>query len=282
MMFGIRSFRSETRAEVLIGLADRRGCGNAVPLRRNAYGQVGLEGPDFDRVLVKKKKEAMSGFARLCAGLCLFASVAAALAGCESSPTQRQSAPAAQTRGRTIYQRNCVACHAQQGTGDAFLAVPALAGQRYEYLREQIRNFAADERHSAPMRWAFNRASTNPLQSAEDLASYLSHLPAQRFASGDPRFHAEGERDYTAQCAACHAGDARGNPAGTIPSLRAQHDSYLVDRLRRFESASPTIRIAAHDVDDHTIVAIAAYLSSLRGENDDSAKPPPQASPWMQ
>lgn len=124
------------------------------------------------------------------------------------------------------------------------------------------------------MRWAFNRASTKPLQSADDLATYLSHLPVQQFASGDPRFHAEGEKDYATLCAACHAEDARGNPAGSIPSLRAQHDSYLVGRLRRFASSSPAIRIAAHEVDDHVIVAVAAYLSSLHGVDDDSAKPP--------
>jgi len=179
----------------------------------------------------------------------------------------------AQTRGHAIYLRHCVGCHAQHGTGDAFSAVPALAGQRFEYLREQIENFASDERHSPRMRWALNRASTTPLQSADDLASYLSHLPVQRFASGDPRFHAEGERDYAALCVACHAADARGNLSGTIPSLRTQHDSYLVKRLRGFASSSPTIAIKAHEVDDHTIVAIAAYLSSLGAVDDGSAEP---------
>jgi cytochrome c553 len=217
----------------------------------------------------------MKRFARLCAGLCLLASVAAGLASCESTSPRQQTVSLAQARGKAIYQRDCVACHAQHGTGDAFMAVPALAGQRFEYLREQIGNFATDERHSPRMRWAFNRASTKPLQSADDLATYLSHLPVQRFASSDPRFHAEGEKDYRALCAACHAGDARGNPEGTIPSLRAQHDDYLVNRLRQFASTSPNVRIAAHAVDDHTIIATAAYLSSLRGVDDDSAKPPP-------
>jgi cytochrome c553 len=200
----------------------------------------------------------MKRFARVWAGLCLLASVVVGLANCESTPARQQTVPTAETRGKAIYQRDCVACHAQQGTGDAFMAVPALAGQRFEYLRKQIGNFATDERHSPRMRWAFDRASTKPLQAADDLATYLSHLPEQRFASGDPRFHAEGGKDYAALCAPCHADDARGNPAGTIPSLRAQHDSYLVDRLRGFASLSPAIRIAAHEVDDHTIVVIAA------------------------
>lgn len=196
----------------------------------------------------------------------MVAALAAGPAGCESTSAHRQAASPAQTRGKAAYQRSCVGCHAERGTGDAFTAVPALAGQRFEYLREQILHFTTDERHSPRMRWAFNRASPKPLQSAEDLASYLSNLPLQGFAQSDLRFHAEGEQDYAAQCAACHAQDARGNTAGTIPSLRAQHDSYLVNRLRRFPSASPTIKIAAHELDDHTIVAVAAYLSSLRGD----------------
>jgi cytochrome c553 len=217
----------------------------------------------------------MKHFGRICAGVLLLASVAAALTSCAFTSASPQAVSPAQVRGRAIYQRSCVACHAQYGTGDAFTAVPALAGQRFEYLRAQIRSFSADERHSSRMRWAFDHSSSNPLQSADDIASYLSHLPLQRFAESDPRFHAEGEKVYATLCAGCHAEDARGDPAGTIPSLRAQHDAYLVNRLRGFASTSPTIKIAAHEVDDHTIVATCAYLSSLRGEGDEPAKQPP-------
>lgn len=213
----------------------------------------------------------MKQFVPLCAVLCLVASIATGPAGCESS-SARQLSPG-QARGEIIYRRNCVGCHAQSGTGDAFTAVPALAGQRFEYLHEQIGNFSTDERHSSRMQWAFNHGSAIPVQSADDLAFYLSRLPPQRFAEGDLRFHAEGEDDYTKLCAACHAKDARGSPSGAIPSLRAQHDVYLVNRLRRFAATSPTVKIAAHDVDDHTIVAVAAYLSSLQSEESESAKP---------
>jgi cytochrome c553 len=221
-----------------------------------------------------QKNDLMKQLARLSAFLTLVASIAAGLASCESTPAS-QVVPPAQTRGKALYQRDCVGCHAERATGDAFSGVPALAGQRFEYLREQIENFSIDQRRSTAMRWAFNHASTSPLQSADDLAAYLSHLPALRFAQDDPRFRAEGERNYMAQCATCHGKDARGNPAGTIPSLRAQHDAYLVNRQRLFASASPTIRIAAHEMDDHSMIVIAAYLSSLEGVKDDSTAPPP-------
>jgi cytochrome c553 len=225
-------------------------------------------------VMLSQKNELVKPLAQLSAGLCLVAAISVGLASCESSALQR-SEPLTQTRGKALYQRDCVGCHAQYGTGDGFNAVPALAGQRFEYLREQIEHFATNERHSSSMQWAFNRASTQPLQSANDLAAYLSQLPVQRFADDDLRFHAEGEEDYLARCVACHGADARGNPAGTIPSLRAQHDAYLVNRLRQFAASSPTIRITAHTLDDHSMIAIAAYLSSLRGMDSHSTPPPP-------
>jgi cytochrome c553 len=211
------------------------------------------------------RKQAMKKFVRFCTALCFVATMAAGPAGCESTSAHQQSASFSQTRGKAIYQHSCVGCHAEPGTGDAFTAVPALAGQRFEYLREEIRNFSIGERHSSRMQLAFAHAPVKPLQSADDLASYLSQLPLQRFAQDDLRFHEEGEKEYASLCSACHAKDARGNSAGTIPSLRAQHDSYLVNRLRRFASTSPTVKISAHELDDHAVVAISAYLSSLRG-----------------
>ncbi len=190
---------------------------------------------------------------------------AAGLASCRGlwQPKPAQSASA--ERGKQIYERHCIACHAPRATGDAFLAVPALAGQRREYLQLQIERFSTDERHSAQMDWAFKRSPMDLSQAAADIAAYLSDLPVTRFADADLRFQAEGEAIFAAQCAACHAADARGNPIGAIPSIRAQHDSYLVNRLHRFASVSPTVVIPAHRIDDHAVIAVSAYLSSLEG-----------------
>lgn len=122
-----------------------------------------------------------------------------------------------------------------------------------------------DLRHSARMRWAFERVSIDTPQAALDVATYLSQLPGLTFADSDPRHGAEGRSSFNALCAACHGQDAKGGADGNTPSLRAQHDSYLVSRLRQFDSASPTVQVNAHVLDDHTITAISAYLSSLRG-----------------
>lgn len=187
------------------------------------------------------------------------------LSSCVSLANREQPPLLAVTRGERIYEQHCIGCHAQRATGDAFLAVPALAGQQLGYLQNQIARFSSDERHSPQMRWAFKRATMTTPQAATDIAAYLSHLPQQTFAQSDSRFQDEGQVSYATHCAACHGADARGNSDGAIPSLRAQHDSYLVNRLRRFASTSPAVDVSAHRIDDHTIIAVAAYLSSLRG-----------------
>lgn len=211
------------------------------------------------------------------ATLCPFmsgASVVAGPAGCESNlGPSTICVPRTNARARRSINAAVLDATLKMAC-DAFMAVPALGGQRFEYLREQIGNFSTDERRSSRMQGAFNPASAKPQQSADDLANYLSHLPAQRYAEGDPRFHAEGEKNYATLCAACHVEGVRGNPAKTIPSLRTQHDAYLVNRLRLYASTSPTVKIAAHEVDAPSL-PFAAYLSSLRGVDDDSAKPPP-------
>lgn len=189
----------------------------------------------------------------------------AGMASCEVASHLERAPSTAIARGEQIYRSSCVGCHGSRGTGDSFLAVPSLAGQRQQYLQEQLNYFSTDERHSAQMRWAFKRVSVDLPQAAADVALYLSRLPVQRVAEGDPRFQVEGQATFLANCASCHGADGRGNSDGNIPSLRAQHDSYLVHRLRQFSTASPTVVIGAHVIDDHRIVAVAAYLSSLRG-----------------
>jgi cytochrome c553 len=198
----------------------------------------------------------------------------AGLVSCKTLPQQAGPEPVSVARGEDIYQRHCSGCHAIHGTGDAFLAVPALAGQRLEYLRRQIAQFSTDERHSSRMRWAFDRVSMDTPQAALDVATYLSHLPALQLADSDPSHRAQGQARFVAGCSVCHGMEAEGSADGIIPSLRAQHDSYLVNRLRQYASRPPVREAGAHALDDDSIIAISAYLSSLRGVNITSSSQP--------
>ncbi len=208
-------------------------------------------------------KGTMKSIVQIAAALCLATASMAGFPGCTTTATEGHAAPDSAARGKAIYEQNCAACHGQLASGNAFQSVPALAGQRMEYLRRQIEQFATDQRHSSRMQWAFNRFSMTEPESA-DVATFLSGLPMQPFADSDIRHRWRGEKTYLEHCAACHGADSRGSADGAIPSLRDQHDSYLVDRLRRFASASPGVSVAAHAMDDADIVTVSAYLSSLQ------------------
>jgi cytochrome c553 len=207
----------------------------------------------------------MNRFRRLALAFCALTAGIVAVASCEAVSHRAAAPPSAADRGGKIYKQYCAACHAGEGTGDSFRAVPALAGQRVEYLRRQIDSFSSDERHSSDMRWAFRQVSMNTPQAAADVVSYISQLPAPKFGEADLRFEAEGKATFVARCAGCHGMDTLGSPDGTIPSLRAQNDSYLLSRLRRFAAQGPALGVSAHAMDEHDIVAISSYLSSLKG-----------------
>jgi cytochrome c553 len=229
-------------------------------LQRNAYG-------------TGREKVMKSTVRQLAVALCAAAATMAGVASCTTTSTGEGRVSDASVRGKAVYEQHCVGCHGQLGTGDAFKSIPALAGQRLEYLRRQIEQFATDQRHDSEMQWAFKRVSMTAPESAVDVATYLSGLPMQRFADTDPRHRAQGERIYQDHCSVCHGTDGQGNADGAIPSLRDQHDTYLVNRLKRFAATSPGVAVAAHAMDDTGIVAVSAYLSSLSGLDLKSAPP---------
>lgn len=121
-------------------------------------------------------------------------------------------------QGKSFYAHRCIGCHGAGGYGDPFKAVPALAGQRYEYLVQQISRFVANDRSSTPMLWAFARQPTLEPQASVDIAAYLSNLPPIPIAqAAAPRDLELGARVFHKQCAACHGEEATGSAGSAIP-----------------------------------------------------------------
>lgn len=173
-------------------------------------------------------------------------------------------------RGSGLYEVHCSRCHGQRAIGDARNVIPALAGQREAYLIKQLADFAELERDSEEMHAIVSKAALNEPQQWADLAGYLSQLAAVRFPeTADGQGVELGEAIFQEQCASCHAGDARGDDDGFIPSLRDQHYSYLVRQMRslaashRLNVDTDLVRfIDSLDTDEMT--AVADYLSRLR------------------
>lgn len=182
-------------------------------------------------------------------------------------------------RGRTIYEHNCIGCHETHGFGDPFQAVPALAGQQYDYLVQQISRFAANERPSTPMHWALVREHMREPQNWVDVAQFLSTLPVMPIGQGAGRRDLDlGARLFQAHCAACHGDAATGHAGSTVPSLRNQHYSYLLNRLHRLRDNDPhqtneALRFFLRGFDEHQSAAVANYLAYLPAEKSVRRQP---------
>lgn len=132
----------------------------------------------------------------------------------------------------------CQSCHQADGTGNAELAAPALAGQDADYLARQLVNFQQGWRGKDP-RDQYGQQMLSIAASVQDVAAvaaYFKVLPVPKPSgevSGDLQ---KGRTIYVGNCGSCHGGNAQGNPAFAAPSLLGQHSSYLLRQLEHFKN----------------------------------------------
>jgi cytochrome c553 len=172
----------------------------------------------------------------------------------------------------------CKDCHGASAQGyRGFFPIPRLAGQRTEYLENQLRAFIEHRRTNNVM---FNVAhALSPSMVSGLAASFRSLDPAP--IGGAPRqLAAEGKRIFedgvpdanVAACAACHGPDATGT--GEIPRLAGQLYPYLIKELTNWgkergqnpakPDTSAIMSPVAHSLTKSQIEAVAAYVSYLK------------------
>ncbi|GGK21132.1 c-type cytochrome [Salinarimonas ramus] len=186
---------------------------------------------------------------------------------------------------------SCARCHGLdglgrgEGGGGGEGAFPKLAGQKETYLYASLRAYAEDERQSG-----FMRPVAVALSDAEmrDLAAYYSAL-----APGDGAVEAVGSEEARALGAeiAARGVPARGIPAcdschgpGTsayYPFIAGQYEEYLSLQLEAWRAGdrggtpfAHVMHMAAEDLTDPEIAALAAYYASLpaHGGRADEAR----------
>jgi len=166
--------------------------------------------------------------------------------------------------------RNCTFCHGPSAQG--FATAPRLAGQRSEYIENQLSGFARhirDNPYSKLYMW--NAAANLSLQTAHDLAAYFSAVPPQPANDGSKELVASGKEIFelgiptanVAACIVCHAPSAEG--VREIPRLGGLSSSYVRRRLEQWNegfhgSAGPMPRVA-RSLSATQIDALASYLS---------------------
>lgn len=179
----------------------------------------------------------------------------------------------------------CYACHGANGAPTAPL-FPRLSGQRPQYLYHRLVSF-----HLADPKDTYYAASPmTPLaahltdQDMRDLAIYFATQPPQAMAAtaaetapdrGQQIFRTGDPPRGVPPCQGCHGTDANGSSVrsgryAAYPSLRGQSAPYLIARLKSYRDGLPhdtsnalIMGGVARNLDDESIEALAAWLSSL-------------------
>jgi cytochrome c553 len=184
----------------------------------------------------------------------------------------------AATRGRELFQ-NCTPCHQEDGSGNAEIGAPNIAGMKAWYVQEELDKFRSGLRgaHFADVEGLRMRPIALSLGSEDDIklvSQYVETMPVIRHAPTLPG-DAQAGKALFATCAACHGETGAGNADLKVPSLAIEDDWYLVREIRKFRSGvrgtnpkdtegqlmRPMAR-ALHDED--AIRNVIAYVETLK------------------
>ena len=169
-----------------------------------------------------------------------------------------------------VERQYCSWCHGVSGQG--YSSAPRLAGQRTQYMENQLQAF---HRHTrvGPVMWDATVALG--AQSTRDMALYFSAMPPKAANDGDKALAARGRTIYRGgipasnivACAACHGPNAEG--VREIPRVAGLSYSYLIARLEQWHhglnaTESPPMPRIATQLSPDEIKALASYLSFVK------------------
>lgn len=165
----------------------------------------------------------------------------------------------------------CQSCHQADGSGNAALQAPALAGQQQDYLLRQLQHFQSGSRgaHAKDAIGAQMRAALPKDLTTDELTTLAAHfaglpLPAKTTAQpADPLQVDKGRRIYINSCGACHGAKAEGVAALQAPSLHQLDAAYLTRQLEYFRTG-----VRGSDKSDKPGRQMAMMARTLPGEQE--------------
>jgi cytochrome c553 len=175
--------------------------------------------------------------------------------------------------GETIPVRNCTWCHGTSGQG--FATAPRLAGQRHQYIANQLLDFSTHSRDNPlSKQYMWGVAANLNSHAARDFATYFSTLSPKAANDGDRELAALGKKIYElgipesniVSCLVCHGPNAEG--VRQIPRLGGLAYSYLKKRLEHwiegYHAAAEPMPQVAKTLSANEIDALASYLSFIK------------------
>ena len=165
----------------------------------------------------------------------------------------------------------CAACHGAQGEGNSALNAPKLSGQADWYMKRQLQYFKAgirgtDDKDVFGKTMAPMAATLNDDAAIDNVIAYIKTLPDKPAPSTVKQGSINGQRTYTATCAACHGPAGQGLQATNAPRLAGMSDWYMVTQMKNFKQR---IR-GAHQKDLYgpQMSAMGAILADDQAIND--------------
>jgi len=176
--------------------------------------------------------------------------------------------------GESIANRNCAWCHG--GSGQGFATAPRLAGQRREYIEDQIQNFKSHGRDNPKSeQFMWGAAARIDAQAVAEVAAYYSAVRAEAADDGNKDVVETGRLVYRdgkieeniPSCVACHGPNSEG--VGAIPRLGGLSYRYLKRRLEQWGqgyhlTAKAPMADIAKNLPPQQIEALASYLSFVK------------------
>jgi cytochrome c553 len=169
--------------------------------------------------------------------------------------------------------RNCTWCHGTSGQG--FSTAPRLAGQRHQYIMNQLLDFSRHRRDNPlSKQYMWDAAANLNPRAVRDFALYFSTLPPKAANDGDRELAAVGKKIYElgipesniVSCLVCHGPKAEG--VRQIPRLAGLAYSYLKKRLGQwgegYHVAAEPMPQVARTLSANEIDALASYLSFIK------------------
>jgi cytochrome c oxidase subunit 2 len=194
------------------------------------------------------------------------------LSGCRLGTTD------AATRGQELFQ-TCVPCHNADGSGNAAIGAPNIAGLKEWYVQRELDKFRGGIRglqfnDVEGMRMGPMALSLTSEDDVKAVAHYVESLPPVRHARslpGDPQAGAE----LYATCAACHGDNGAGNQELGAPRIAGIDDWYLATELRKFRSGVRGTSVKDREgrlmrpmarslADEDAVRNVIAYIDTLK------------------
>ena len=177
-------------------------------------------------------------------------------------------------RAEDLAIRNCNWCHGSAAQG--YTPAPRLAGQRSQYIENQLVSFHARTRDNPFSRqYMWGAAASLSPRMVQNLATYYAELAPRAANDGDRRLVELGRTIYQqgapdsniVACVACHGPDAEG--VREIPRLGGLAYTYLKRRLQQWgQGYHSALRLPMPDIaqklSPDQIEAVASYLSFVK------------------